>query len=627
MITSIDIRDFVLIERLELALGEGLNVLTGGSGEGKTLVVQAVRFLFGGEGGGKVAAARLVRPGADEVVVEATLAVQARLRAALAEVGVPLPSDVALVRLRRALDTAGRGRAQVDAGPSSWPLTVSALRAIGQAAVEVFGQGDAVDLALEARQRAALDSAAGLAPAVALYGERRERALALARQVDDLEAEEERLRAEATRWREERDALADLDPKADELPQLVAQAEGHAAGEAAAAALDEVLALLVDGDEAAFDRVRTALGRLERAAPSVSGGDVQPPLAALGEGLERLSEAAGAVRRLREAAEGDAEEAARVRERIGEWRALARRLRIAPEALAARWTSLREVEAEGDLAARRAQAEQALARLERELERDAAALAAARAAAAPRLAAGMRATLPGLGLTGAFEVRLGPAQAQASGAPAAGPAEQRLLASHPAPHGRDRVAFWLAPGAGQPLAPLDRASGGELSRVFLALGLETARARSGADGEAGPASAGPVLVFDEVDQNVGARLGAAIGACLAGIGAGRQVLAVTHLAPVAARARLHVRLVKTDGRSRAEPLGEDARVEELALMIRGAPVTAVARAQARELLEEAAAEGVAVARPARAEAPAKGGRGRRPGRAKGRGRKERVALA
>ena len=587
MITHIDIRDFVLIERLELALGEGLNVLTGGSGEGKTLIIQAVRFLFGGEGGGKAAAARLVRQGADEVVVEATLAAGGRLRATLAEAGIELPLDAALVRLRRGLDAAGRGRAQLEAGSSSWPLTVSALRAIGQSAVEVFGQGDAVDLALEARQRAALDSAAGLAPAVALYGERRERALALARQVDELEAEEERLRAEATRWREERDALADLDPKAEELPQLVAQADGHAAGEAAAAALDEVLALLVDGDEAALDRVRAACSRLER-----SGAGAQAPLAALGEGLELLSEAAGAVRRLREAAEGDAEEAAQVRERIAEWRALARRLRIAPEALAARWASLREVEAPDDLAARRAQAELALSRLERELERDATALAAGRAAAAPRLAAGMTGTLPGLGLTGAFEVRLGPAPGQPS-APTAGPCELRLLAGHPAPHGRDRVAFWLAPGPSQPLAPLDRASGGELSRVFLALGLETARARPGADDEAGP-----VLVFDEVDQNVGARLGAAIGGCLAGIGAGRQVLAVTHLAPVAARARLHVRLVKSDGRSRAEPLDDAGRVEELALMIRGAPVTAVARAQARELLEEAAAQPLPVAAPA-----------------------------
>ena len=152
--------------------------------------------------------------------------------------------------------------------------------------------------------------------------------------------------------------------------------------------------------------------------------------------------------------------------------------------------------------------------------------------------------------------------------------EPEVASDHPSPHGADLVQLRFSANPALPLGGLDQASGGELGRVFLALGLEA------------PANAA-LLVFDEVDQNVGARLGTAVGACLERMSHSRQVLAITHLAPVAARARLHHRITKRKGVTRVETLAGEDRVEELALMIRGEPLTEAARAQARELLEEA----------------------------------------
>ena len=133
------------------------------------------------------------------------------------------------------------------------------------------------------------------------------------------------------------------------------------------------------------------------------------------------------------------------------------------------------------------------------------------------------------------------------------------------------------------LAGLDRASGGELARLFLAVGMCIARSDT-ARGASGRTPG--CFIFDEVDQNVGARLGAAVGACLAGIGRRRQVLVITHLAPVAARADRHLRVVKEKGRAQIVVVTGDARLEELALMIRGAPVTKASLEQAAELLRE-----------------------------------------
>lgn len=615
LISSLEVRDFVLIERLALDLGAGLNALTGGSGEGKTLVVRALRFLFGlppdDRATGRAAASRIVRPGAREAVVEARLpAVDPAAREALRAAGVGADLDGPLV-VGRAIDRSGRGRAWLRRaddgdGVASGELPPAALRALGERLVEVFGQGEAAQLAEEARQRAALDLVAGCAAEARAYAAGREQALELARQRDLLEAEEARLRDEGARWREERDALAALDPRPGEYAELVAGAERLAAREADRAALAEVLGLLADDDGGLLERGRQALGRLDRLQQAEL---LEPARRAVEEALALVGEAAGAVRRAGEAEDDDPEAVERLRERLASHRQLARRLRTAPEALATRWAELETIAEPDDLAARRGEVEARLRPLLRDLQARALALTAAREAAAPRLQSAVQATLPRLGLDGAtFEVSVAGAAGaplDASSQPLAAP---DVLRRHPSPHGRDVVAFRFAGGAGQAPAPLDRASGGELARLFLALGLETAATEQV-----------PLLVFDEVDQNIGARLGSAIGACLAGIARGRQVLAVTHLATVAAHADRHLRVVKTGGVTAAEAIDGEARVEELALMIKGAPVTAAARAQARELLAEAAAS-------AASPAPAGPPDGAAPRRRAGRSRPRRSAV-
>jgi DNA repair protein RecN (Recombination protein N) len=566
-ITRLSIHDFVLVERLDLDLRGGLNVLSGGSGEGKTLIVRALEFLFAGQPYGRASAARWVRQGAAEARVEARVeGATPALLAALREAGVARPDGGALV-ISRALDRAGRSRCE--AGGQALPLP--ALRAVGQALVEVFGQGEAAGLTNDGRQRALLDAAASSSASARDYAQARGRALDLARERDAVAADEARLREDGARARDDRAALDALAPEPGEYEALVEEGERLGERELELQQLGATVALLDDDEGAACDRLRQALARLGR----VEDAKLDPAREAIEQALSLATDAAGAVRRAQEQAELDGERVEAVRERLASFRALARRLRLAPEALAARRSALSGGDDPEALAERRERLDASLAASRPDLDRRRDALAAARREAAPRLVRAIERLLPDLGLEGArFEAIVDDLVAPA--ASPGEPVERALLREHPAPSGRDRVTFLFAAGPTQPLGPLERASGGELARLFLALALETA-----GEGEV------PLLVFDEVDQNVGARLGAAVGRCLAGIGGGRQVLAITHLATVAARADHHVRILKTDGRTHAQRLEGEARVDELALMIKGLPVTDAARAQARELLREA----------------------------------------
>lgn len=628
--TRLSITDFVLVERLDLELRQGLNVLSGGSGEGKTLVVRALEFLLGGQPYGRTSAARWVRQGAGEARVEAVLegpaeAITAALRAAnidpaalRAASGDPaapraascdVPSGQALL-VRRTLDRSGRSRCAVGTLDAPAPVPLGAMRELGRSLVEVFGQGEAAELKDEARQRALLDASGGLEAAARDYAALRARALGVARERDLVAAEEARLLDDRARAAADREALAELAPEPGEYEALVDEAARLAEREQQVQQLAAVVALLDDDEGAACDRLRQAIARLDRAA----GFDLGDARRAVDEALALAVDAAERVRRAHEGVELDVGRAEEVRERLARFRALARRLRTAPEALAARWRELGPACDPAALAERREALDAALASLRPELLRRRDELSHARREAAPRLARRVTRLLPDLGLEGSrFEVVV---DDLLRGAPDAPPpeagAEQALLREHPAPHGRDRVLFLVAPGPTQPLCGLDRVSGGELARLFLALALETAGAR------ADDRSHAPLLVFDEVDQNVGARLGAAVGRCLAGIGRGRQVLTITHLATVAARADHHVRILKEEGRTRAVRLEGEARIDELALMIKGAPITDAARAQARELLREAEARPAPSAPSAPRARPAKGKRAPAPKR-RGRG--------
>ncbi len=582
LLTRLTLTNFVLFEAAELELGPGLNVISGGSGEGKSLLLQAVRFACGEGPGGRAAAARWVRPGAETCAAELTFAVGPATRVAL---GLPAGEGSGELRLARAMGRDGKGRCAIDGRP----VSAQELRRVGQALVEAFGQGAAAGLVEPGRQREVLDGCAGQGAALASYRLRRAAALALSEEVARLGALEERARAGWAEGRSEREALRELAPEPGEYAARCAELERLEERERERATVAALCARL-DGDdvrggrEALLDGLYAAARELERVTPRWP--ELAEASAALADAAALVDEAARHVRGAHEDAAGADGALEEARARVQAYRALARRLRTTPETLAAR---LEELEAEGDpaaLAERRAVAERRLRAERKALLAAAQALLAGRRRAAEELAAAVAAALPPLGLAGAsFVVAVTEAL----------PAADAL----PGPDGCDEVAFRFAAGGAAP-APLEQASGGELSRLALALGARVSAGRA-------------VLLFDEVDQNVGARLGAAVGTCLADLAEGRQVLAVTHLAPVAARAAHHLRIVREGERTRAEPLVGEARLQELALMIRGEPITAAALEQARELLSESPG------RP-RTRAKRAAARGDRPARGKKRAR-------
>jgi DNA repair protein RecN (Recombination protein N) len=634
VLTQLSVRNFVLIESLDLELGRGLNVLSGGSGEGKTLLLNALRFVLGQGANGKAAAARWVRAGA-----------------AQAKVRVVFECPEGKQILERSLSAAGRGRcslirvgtAGIRAGNEA-VLPLPAYRARASRLGEFFGQGQAQRLVEPDAQRELLDSVAGTRDLLQRYSSERDELLTRARTHDRLAREELALRDDWSEQQAQRDALGALAPEQGEFEELIAGVDRLEAQADQASAL-AALARDLEGDESGYGDEEGLADAVGNASATLAGlqaawPELAPAHESLLQAAELLQEASRGVASVRASAGFDPHELDSLRRRESEFRSLGRRLGLRPQDLAARWQRLRTLDPEA-IAAERAALALRLRRGRKRLDSLGAELSAARRAAAETLTGSVLKRLPELGLGEArFEVKVleavraltnplspealvGPtseaatcsaaaseprpqaSSPRASSAPHLSPGagggsrdgapgswdpsrgsgihglgescaslERELLTDHPSHHGGDLVELRFSANPALPLGGLDQASGGELGRVFLALGLEA------------PANAA-LLVFDEVDQNVGARLGTAVGACLERMSHSRQVLAITHLAPVAARARLHHRISKRAGVTRVETLEGEDRVDELALMIRGEPLTEASRTQARELLSEA----------------------------------------
>ena len=562
MLTGLWIRDVVLIESLDLAVGPGLTVLTGETGAGKSILLDAL-----GLAAGVRAEAGLVRRGAAQASAAAAFspppghAVWSLLEAR----GLSAVPGEDLI-LRRVLSADGRSRAFVNDQPAS----VGALREIGALLVEVHGQHETVGL-LDARTHRDLLDAYGGHGAL--------------------------LRATGEAWRAWREAEAALETLSRDAASVASEAEE------AGLMLAELDRLAPEaGEEAALAETRAVLGAAEKALADINQagealGGLPPRLAAairaLGLARNRALQAGAgaegpAVRRLAEAetaldavfsglqeAEAAVEAAAsafdfrpddleRAEERLFALRAAARKLGCAVEelpvrrqALADRLARLESGEAEL-VAARRAAAEAQTRYIEA-----AAALTTARTAAAEALSRAVEAELPPLKLERArFRVALEP-----------------LAPDRAGPGGCDRVVFQVATNPGAPFGDLTTvASGGELARFALALKASLA----GRGGEP------PLMIFDEVDQGVGGAVADAVGLRLRRLATEGQVLVVTHSPQVAARATAHWRIAKAgeaeDLRTRVEPLDPAAREEEIARMLAGAEVTDEARAAARALM-------------------------------------------
>ena len=551
MLTRLSIRDVVLIEALDLDFQAGLGVLTGETGAGKSILLDALGLALGDR-----ADSGLVRSGAGQASVTASFQPSPEATALLIDNDLLIGVGEELI-VRLTLKADGGSRAFVN----DQPVSAALLRELGGQLVEIHGQHDDRGLINPRGHRALLDSfaRAGTTEVAATHEAMRaaEGALSTARAaLADAERDREWLAHAVAELR----ALAPVPGEEAELAERRATMQR---GQKIADELAQVGALIEDGD-GGLSKLRQAARILDRI------GRDHP---ALGEALAALdraiNEGSVAEDRLREASRALAYDPAALEAdeaRLFELRALARKHRVQPDQLA---------DLAQDLAARHDAIEagsEGLARLENELatvrrayRETAEALSEARIAAATRLDAAVAAELAPLKLDAArFRTAVQPMPEPQWG-----------------PHGMDRVEFEISTNPGAPFGPLARiASGGELSRFILALKVALA--------EQGTAA---TMIFDEIDRGVGGAVASAIGERLSRLARRAQVIVVTHSPQVAARGDTHLLIAKSsDGtvtRTGVVPLDDNRRREEIARMLSGAEVTDEARAQAGRLLEAA----------------------------------------
>jgi len=550
VLRQLAIHNIVLVEQLELEFEPGLGVLTGETGAGKSILLDALGLALGAR-----ADTALVRAGQDlaSVTAEIELPRNHPVVGLLEAQGIGVEPGEALI-IRRMLKSDGGSRAFV-AGASA---PAGLLRDIGSLAVEIHGQHDDRGLLNPKGHRSLLDAFGKIDVSQV------ERAWSEVTRIEAelLEARSAAIAAERDRdWLEH--ASAEIEALAPEEGEETRLAEERAAMQAGLKAGESLSGLdeLLGGSEGALAQLRQAARRIERGA--ADHPLLADALAALDRALIEASEAEDRIARAAEAMAFDPARLEQAEARLFDIRGLARKHRVEPDQLAALGvqmrTQLAAIEAGGEhieeldrqlVAARNAYASLAGELSERRHE------------AAERLDAAVAAELAPLKLDAA---RFRTAVAEAE----------------PRPSGTDRVEFEVSTNPGSPFGPLTRiASGGELSRFILALKVALAEAGSAA-----------TMIFDEVDRGVGGAVASAIGERLARLAEQSQVLVVTHSPQVAARASHHYRIEKSHGpdgtRTSVRKLSTEERREEIARMLSGASITEEARAQASRLLDAA----------------------------------------
>ncbi|HET7499862.1 MAG TPA: DNA repair protein RecN [Kofleriaceae bacterium] len=555
MLRHLRVTNFAILSDVAIELGEGMNVLTGETGAGKSLIVEAVNLLRGGR-----ASADIPRAGADEAVVEAIVCVPEDLAGHVASVidGAGLPrGDGGEVFIRRVIQRGGRSRTYVNGALT----TLARLAELGALLIDLSGQHQHQGLVDPGRHLEILDAFAG-EPALgcamaAAWAE-------LRRCDDDLLAlggdeREREARVDYLRYQLEELEGAALQPGEDLA--IDAERARLASVDQLQGAVRSAEELLYSGDDSARDRVASAAREVERAART--DRSLEPVTRQLGEIETLIDDAADQLRGYADRLEGDPERLAWLDERLALIRRLTRKHSGTLDDVIARAGELRgELDTLlgrnarlAELAALRATAEAAAVAA-------AAGLTRSRKQAARRLEKEVGAALAELGMGSARLTVV---------------VEPRALG----PSGADRIELMLASNKGEDLRPLTKvASGGELSRIMLALKLALRRADEVA-----------TYVFDEVDTGIGGATAQVVGTQIRAVADHRQVLCVTHLPQIAAFADHHFHVEKTELAGRTEThvrkLGTAARKDELARML-GGHATSKARAHAAELLAEAA---------------------------------------
>jgi DNA repair protein RecN (Recombination protein N) len=555
MLVGLTVQNIVLIDRLELGFAAGLTALTGETGAGKSILLDALGLALGAraEGG-------LVRAGATQAsaIAEFSLPDRHPVQSLLEEQGIER-GDVLI--LRRQLGADGKSRAFVN----DQPVSVALLRRLGASLIEIEGQFEAHGLLDPTTHRAHLDAFGALEATAertaAAYRVWHQAGVALAA----ANAELDKARADEDYLRHAAGELELADPQADEETALIAERQQLMHREQILEAIEAAQAELAG--ERGADRALAAAGRRLQRLADKAGPGLEPVVGALDRAAAELAEAVSGLQRLAANLDADPRRLETLDDRLNLLRELARKHRIAvtglPDLLADLRRRLALIEGRSaDLGALRKAVEAASA----EYRAAAAALTSARAKAAKAMDAAVNKELPPLKLDKArFVTRL-----------------EALAEPDWGEGGCERVVFQVATNPGAPPGPINRiASGGELARFMLALKVTLAANQ--------PV---PTLVFDEVDSGIGGATAAAVGERLRRLAKRVQVLVITHSPQVAALAQHHLRVEKRSqkGKTATEAVALDdvARREEIARMLSGAVVTDEARAAADRLLVGAA---------------------------------------
>jgi DNA repair protein RecN (Recombination protein N) len=547
VLRAIDIRDFVIVERASLEPGAGFSVLTGETGAGKSILVDAIELLVGGKGD-----ASLVREGAERADLSAEFGFDPKSKIASWIDEHDLAGDAGGVILRRSIDGSGRSRCFIN----GHAVTLAQLREAGEFLVDIHGQHAHQSLLRPAAQRSLLDAHAG---AEDLAGETAEACRAWKRLLEvALEAQKNFAAREAERadLRERAAELKKLAPRAGEWEQVSAEQTRLSHGSALLAGAQSSLEALAEADGACLAQLAAIAAQLR----GLSGHDTR--LGAIVELLESAEAQAGeAARELRHYASRvdlDPQALKETEARIEALHAAGRKYRVKPDALPALQADLEKRLQELDLSVNPEALEREVAAARTRFDVLLKKLTAKRRAAADALSRSVTAAMQQLAMAGGrFSIALNELK-------------------EPGPAGAEEIEFEVASHPSLPLRPLAKvASGGELSRISLAIQLVAAKS-----------SPVGTLVFDEVDSGMGGAVAETIGKSLRRLGKACQVLCVTHLPQVAAQGDDQWSVTKSSGRSKlgvqVARLDREARIAELARMLGGAEKTA--RKHAEELL-------------------------------------------
>ena len=552
MLRTLTIRDFVIVDTIELEFASGFSVFTGETGAGKSILIDALQLALGGRGDASV-----VREGAAKADISADFQVGGLAAAWLAEHDFAIEEGGAL--LRRVIDNAGRSKAYINGGAA----TAAQLRELGDLLVDIHGQHAHQSLLKAEAQRALLDNQAQLQnPAAAALAQdvasSHKQWRALVRQREAFEKDEKNVLIERERleWQ-----VAELDKLAVKPGEWAEITNEHSRLSHAASLLEgaqEALAAISESEQPILSQLSSLNAKLGKLV--AVDAQLQGVLDCMEPARIQLQEAVYALNDYLDRVELDPQRLREVDARLEALHSAARKFRVTPDALPEEHATLAEklLELSGvsDLDGLKAQE----AALEAQYRQAAGKLSVLRAAAARRLGEQVTDAMQELSMTGGrFAVGLNPAEPTAAGL--------------------EQVEFLVAGHAGVAPRPLAKvASGGELARIALAISVITPNATTT-----------PTLIFDEVDSGIGGAVAEVVGRLLKRLGQQRQVLCVTHLPQVASQANQHFQVAKatTDAGktvSHIDVLDNKARIEEVARMLGGVEITATTRKHARELL-------------------------------------------